>query len=345
MSGPAAKTYEEQIHLLEERGMRIADRESALAALKHLNYYRLQLYSYPFRTEDKIHFGSGVTFEQVIGLYDFDQKLRGLALAATKVIEVSMRARFAYVVGHRLGPMAHLEKASYKRPRQATETLMKAAKEFERAKRIEGGDATGVTFDSAPVWAAVEAFSFGTTSRLYSNLKASRVRDEISATYGIGERSLSAALYNINVARNLAAHHARFWNTNISEKLLAPSRATTGLKDSFGDNIASAGCYNTLVMIVYLVGQINPRTNLPMLIRDHLATLPWSSAGSQASLPSGSPGRYGRTWTRHSRATRHKPTISMPESQGCRRMAKSQKRNPGCYTIAGMGEAGPGLTA
>lgn len=271
MSAKPATTYEQQIVLLEGRGMQVADKTSAESSLRHLNYYRLQTYAYPFKGLDGITFRQGTSFEQVIQLYDFDQKLRGLILASIKIIEVSVRSRFAYIVGHRLGPLAHLDLTNYRNRKKAYETLEKVREEFDRSEHSRGNEND---FDHAPVWESVESFSFGNTSKLYANLGLPQLRDEISATYGIGERVLKSALYNLNVARNLAAHHARLWNINITEKLLSPNVGPAELIGSLNNDMKSAGCYNTVVMIVYLVRIINPRTDLPDLIRDHLKTLP-----------------------------------------------------------------------
>lgn len=41
------KTFQEQLDLLETRGMVIADHENAIHYLKHLNYYRLRGYWLP----------------------------------------------------------------------------------------------------------------------------------------------------------------------------------------------------------------------------------------------------------------------------------------------------------
>jgi protease I len=44
----AQKTYDEQVDLLASRGLVIGDRHAAINQLKHINYYRLSGYLYPF---------------------------------------------------------------------------------------------------------------------------------------------------------------------------------------------------------------------------------------------------------------------------------------------------------
>lgn len=51
---PSCKTpkkwysFEEQLHLLEERGLKVQDKKRALAYLERIGYYRLSAYWYPF---------------------------------------------------------------------------------------------------------------------------------------------------------------------------------------------------------------------------------------------------------------------------------------------------------
>lgn len=50
-----AKTIEEQINLLKERGIVINDYEFAKFFLANNNYYRLMGYAYQFKTEQKTY--------------------------------------------------------------------------------------------------------------------------------------------------------------------------------------------------------------------------------------------------------------------------------------------------
>ena len=88
------KTYEEQLAILESRGLGVKDRERALHALQHHSYYRLSAYRFPLQVSED-QFRSGCTFEDLLGLYFFDHGLRLLVGEACK----TFRFRFAHV-GH-----------------------------------------------------------------------------------------------------------------------------------------------------------------------------------------------------------------------------------------------------
>nr|VFK58713.1 MAG: Abi-like protein [Candidatus Kentron sp. TUN] len=91
------KTFEEQMDLLESRGMIISDRSAAHHHLSHLNYYRLTAYWLPFQENTVTHrFKQETLFDDIINLYMFDKKLRLLLLNAVERIEISVRTQWAY---------------------------------------------------------------------------------------------------------------------------------------------------------------------------------------------------------------------------------------------------------
>jgi abortive infection bacteriophage resistance protein len=72
------KTIEEQVELLEERGLLINDKEKASKVLANISYNRLSNYWYPLLAEpkEKEHFKTGATFDSIFRIYQFDSELR-----------------------------------------------------------------------------------------------------------------------------------------------------------------------------------------------------------------------------------------------------------------------------
>lgn len=106
------KSYEDQVALLESRGMDVGDRDTAVAQLRKVNYYRISGYWYPFRIQEgpgrRDDFYPGTTLLAVTQLYEFDAQLRTAAFASLAAIELSARA----LLGHSLGAIdecAHLK--------------------------------------------------------------------------------------------------------------------------------------------------------------------------------------------------------------------------------------------
>lgn len=109
------KSFEEQLSLLQSRGMEVPDTDEALHYLRNLGYYRLSAYWYPFRTFElkkdsasggiayirKDEFYSNTHFNDALNLYTFDKKLRALAFEALECIEVAVRVDIAHQLGKR----------------------------------------------------------------------------------------------------------------------------------------------------------------------------------------------------------------------------------------------------
>ena len=83
--------HSEQLQLLRDRGMLIEDENVALSCLQHMTYFRLSGYWQIFANDNK-QFQANTSFEQVLRIYRFDQKLRRLVSSAIEMIEVSLRA-------------------------------------------------------------------------------------------------------------------------------------------------------------------------------------------------------------------------------------------------------------
>ena len=75
-----ALTFEEQLELLRQRGLEVADPERAIRWLRHVSYYRLSAYCLPFKEGEA--FRPGTDFDDVAGLYIFDRKLRLLEVCS-----------------------------------------------------------------------------------------------------------------------------------------------------------------------------------------------------------------------------------------------------------------------
>lgn len=228
------RSYPEQLSLLKARGMAFADDDVALEALQRLNYYRLSGYWYPFRSTNpngvpgrQNAFRGGTSFELIVQLYDFDRRLRLLVLEAVERIEVALRVDVAHQLGrkHRLAYMfpqlldgkftsqqnprtgrtdydAWLEKHGIK--------VAESKDDFVKHHRQHYGG-------KLPIWAAVEMWEFGQLSKLFAGMKYAD-QTYIAKKYGLPQGNhLASWLRTLNLVRNVAAHHSRLWNRNITE--------------------------------------------------------------------------------------------------------------------------------
>lgn len=285
MTPSKAFTYEEQLEVFRLRGLLVGDIPAALHSLSHLNYYRLKLYGEVFWDPAAGVYRPGTRFEDILEIYRFDQRLRGLVLGATKCVEVSVRSRLAYEIGHRQGALAHLDTMQYQKAEKGVELLWTLCAEIRRSKEdfILAARKSGYASDM-PVWAAVEVASFGVVSKMFSGQRSAALRQAVADSYGVDEIVLVSALHHFNVLRNTAAHHGRLWNRHFSIELALPRKKPAGLFPVFSLGENRNRLYNSLVLLVYLVRKIDPASELPELIYRHLLTVPAGLVG-QMGLP------------------------------------------------------------
>jgi abortive infection bacteriophage resistance protein len=77
-----ALTIDQQIDLLESRGLIVPDRDNARHYLQFINYYRLSGYTISFEQvidgKRNHQFRTGTTFNNILELYNFDRHTNGV---------------------------------------------------------------------------------------------------------------------------------------------------------------------------------------------------------------------------------------------------------------------------
>src|SRR5664280_753512 len=129
-----AKTYAEQLQILKNRGLLVADDARALHCLEHHNYYRLSAYRFPLTVQgNPDQFLPGTTFDDLWNLYHFDRTLRQFVAEAVKRVEISVRARWAYVLAHAHGPQAYEHSPVFFNAQRHTDALARLDEELARS--------------------------------------------------------------------------------------------------------------------------------------------------------------------------------------------------------------------
>lgn len=301
-------TVADQLTLIERRGIVVTDRAKATEMLHRIGYYRLSGYWYPFRAT--VHspvghivgdnFRAGTELSTVIDLYVFDKKLRLLMLDAFERIEIALRVQIAIVLGKH-GPRAHRDPAAlhgnFARrtdPRtkkvlhqvwlqKTDDSFAKSKEEFAKHFRKK------YTGEHPPIWIACEAWDFGAISYLYSGMQHPD-QEAIAADYGLTAEVLGSWIRTINVARNVCAHHSRFWNKPIPTQPKWPTAASVpDLAHIAGNNHSLTRAYGTAALTRYLLRHTSPTTSWSARLEDLCATFPRSSVVSLsgAGFPNG----------------------------------------------------------
>lgn len=271
---PYNKPYlpvERQITLIKSRGMGISDDALAQSYLEKIGYYRLSGYWYPYRkapTSDE--FQDNSRFSEVLELYVFDKKLRLLFLDVIERIEIALRVRITLQLG-RAGPLAHRTPSSLhgnfalKRDHltgltkhadwlaRHDKAFAKSKEEFVKHFKVKYPD------EHPPLWIAAEVWDFGTMSILFSGLKKDD-QTAIASVFGVQPFSVMTSwLHALNLARNICAHHSRFWNkANVSQPKWPSPADCPLLGHVHGNNRAQTRLYGTALICAYLLCSINP---------------------------------------------------------------------------------------
>ncbi|MFO8005980.1 Abi family protein [Thioalkalivibrio sp.] len=268
-----ARTHQEQLELLQSRGLHIEDRDRALHYLRHLNYYRLTAYWLPLEADHETHrFRQGASFDAVLNLYVFDREFRLLLLDAIERVEVSLRAGWAYHMAHQHGPHAYLDASLSVRGDWHARHLAKLEAEVSRSDEtfVEHYRNTYLRPATPPIWAVCEVMSLGLLSRWITHLRP-HDRQVIAKPYGLNQQVLQAFVRHLTYVRNLCAHHSRVWNRRLTITMKLP-RKPRALAEVINAN-EPRRLYNTLVILGYLLDIISPnhhwKQRLGDLIRTH----------------------------------------------------------------------------
>lgn len=316
------KNIPDQLSLLESRGTAISDKQAAAACLGRIGYYRLSGYWYPFRKShisvnpvtgqqllDSItgrakiivedDFRSGTTFQQVMGLYVFDKRLRLLFLDAIERIEVALRVDIALLLGKR-DPWAHRDPNQLhghfsKRENSLTgeneykKWLGKLDRLFDRSQdEFAKHYKTKYAGEHPPIWIAIELWDFGMLSVFLSGMKIAD-RTALAAKYGIPrENLLTSAVRNINHVRNICAHHSRLWNRSPVDQISPLKQKEIPELDHLAtDEKAQTRIYATAATLQFLLKTIHPGSSWAARLKTHCARFPASHGIdlSQAGFP------------------------------------------------------------
>ena len=218
-------TYEQQLSLLESRGMIIPDREKALSALQSENYYRLSGYTFHMKKSlSAEQFTEGSSFETVLNLYNYDKALRNILFKYIDSIEIRLRTKISYHFSHSCTSYGHYNPINFISYEACDDFSVSLDKAIEKNKdaafvRQHINKYSNLQVDppvyNMPLWVAVEIISFSTLSKFYRTIGIYSVKKDIADSLEISVARLDNWLHAIACLRNLCAHHGRIYNQTL----------------------------------------------------------------------------------------------------------------------------------
>lgn len=225
-----AKTFDEQIEILEKRNLVIEDKEKAKKILSKINYYRLSGYFRYFYVFAKEEFKQGTKFEEIYNLYKFDTELRRLFMELTEEIEINFRTYIAYYIAHNFGEDGHLYKDNFYNEDYHDEFVQILDKKIESYKDKAYIKHHKDTYNgNMPVWVAIEILSFTDLSKLYSNMKNMDREKIIYNNYNDRDVLKNASIVrfwiqSLSEIRNKCAHYERLYDSKLKKDIKLPKQ-------------------------------------------------------------------------------------------------------------------------
>lgn len=220
-----AFTYAQQIDRLRNvHALSVEDDLQAIDFLSHVNYYRLSAYGIGLkRPEDPEKYLPGVTLSDLYALHAFDGHLRSALMHLVEQVEIELRSQISYLLGTKYGPEGYRDVANFadRTDRFGNSihagVIDKLDSEIRKQSNlpcvIHHQQRYGGHF---PIWAAVELFTFGMLSSLYSVMKREDQK-AIALFYNVSPRHLRSWILALVEIRNRCAHYGRIYNMPFSQ--------------------------------------------------------------------------------------------------------------------------------
>lgn len=227
-------SYDEQVELLQERGLTVTDTATAADFLSRVNYYRLSGYFRYWQVDPTAgddRFLDGSSFEVIQRLYEAEQDLVAVCDEVLHPIEVLLRTRFAYYYAQKVGSIgafARGEGFTQSPGRDGERVEEHALSNLDRSKEtfvshyrdeIKTGNAYSTeAYARMPIWVAVEAFSYGSLSRLIEASSKSGVLQDVATSMNVSPTRLPSQVRSFVYMRNRNAHCAKLWNHSVLDR-------------------------------------------------------------------------------------------------------------------------------
>jgi len=205
-----AKTFEEQVAILKNRGFVVPDEALLIDFLQRVNYYRFSGYLYLFKGA-RDRYIDGTSFEKLSSIYEFDQKLRNILFEAIGEMEIEIKAKIAYHHAHKYGSLGYLDEANFNplhNHNRFIEKIETATKNNEKLLFVKHHE---TNYDGRfPIWVRIEIFTLGMTSTFYADLPEDD-KKAIAKQYSTTYPYLESWLHSLAISRNICAHYGRIY--------------------------------------------------------------------------------------------------------------------------------------
>ncbi|MBQ8841620.1 MAG: Abi family protein [Ruminiclostridium sp.] len=220
-------TYEQQLNkLTQERNLIIQSPSDAEEYLKRIGYYALICgYKDIFKNPTTKKYKDGVTFEEIVALYRFDEALRELFLKYLIRIERHLRSSISYYFTdlHSESQSEYLNPTNYNNIARYSAGINKLILMLDELANTSTQHAHIVynrnSYNNVPLWVIMTGITFGSLSKMYMYLP-SNIRTKVSQDLKANnQKELQQYLSVLTSFRNFCAHGERLFSRTVNENI------------------------------------------------------------------------------------------------------------------------------
>ncbi len=258
------KTIQEQISILESKGLIIDDYLFTEDILIRENYFFISGYRHLFLKSPKDrNFIKGTTFRELYALFNFDRQVRNIVFKNLLIIENNLKSIISYQLSKKYG----FREKDYLKPENFTKVpdkqrqLSDTLKKMKRQIRVNGAQHSATShylknYGYIPLWVVVKVLSFGIVGELYTVMKRED-QEEIANIYDLSINNLLTYLPILSNYRNLCAHEDILYDHR-TQKIIGDTRYHDGLDIPTTDGEYIYGKDDLFALIIILKQLLRP---------------------------------------------------------------------------------------
>lgn len=258
------KTIQEQISILESKGLIIDDYLFTEDILIRENYFFISGYRHLFLKSPKDrNFIKGTTFRELYALFNFDRQVRNIVFKNLLIIENNLKSIISYQLSKKYG----FREKDYLRPENFTKVpdkqrqLSDTLKKMKRQIRVNGAQHSATShylknYGYIPLWVVVKVLSFGIVGELYTVMKRED-QEEIANICDLSINNLLTYLPILSNYRNLCAHEDILYDHR-TQKIIGDTRYHDGLDIPTTDGEYIYGKDDLFALIIILKQLLRP---------------------------------------------------------------------------------------
>lgn len=216
----------DRIKHLKAKGLNIPRPNIAAQKIEAIGYERLRIYFLSRRDQPGKTFRAGITYKDIIQLYECDARLRGLSFDAVGRFELAFRNVISEAISDRFGSHPYYNRAVFKNAEAHNQALKQVIQTFDKSKD-ERAKHYRRTYDPPalpPIWTLKEFLTFGGAAHFYASL-AGPLRSDVAKAFGVPRLEVFENWVQCFVdLRNICAHHDRLFNRRFQKQLRRLSR-------------------------------------------------------------------------------------------------------------------------